>query len=573
MKKQGLSFFCILLAHCLLVFNLFPLGSVLDANPIFTDDYPVHYAVANSRIAPLQRLDLKFYNPSFGGGNFEYLPGGKLTDLTLLLASFGNSYIVFKLYVLFLNLCIPFVFYFFAKNFGLGKRGGLLAACLGTGLWNLSAFFHMHIYYGLYHFIFASMLFVLSLSFFHRFSSRQELRWLAMSILSFGYLVLLHTIGMFLAPFAFGFFFLISVYKKHRPSTTLVLFILTLFFLLMNIIPFLVYRSQSLLGVEAFHNSSGLAQFINELSIYPLYSFTVLLGLIGLFRFSKSQNLCLVPVIVPTLLVTYFGNHLYLPQTQRLAYILCLLLFIPAVGLLASFRKKAILMLGVLGLIYLFSIGYPFTDILTSRLSTAPPARFEELKGWLAQNANPGARVLFEGSCYRSDHFWTGHIAGLLQHETGLEFAGQVYPYISPRSALFSFAESDLAANGINPALPLGTLQCSEIMRFSELLNIGWIVAWHSDSIGRFEACEGFELVYSSNEFKIFSPEITHSFFLEGNGSLAWISGCLEVNLTQDPAVIKYRWHPSLAAENHTEEAFPGRPLHLIRLEKSVRLC
>jgi len=162
--------------HCALVFYFCPPQAVLTERPVFTIDHILHYGQA-TKVARAHGLSgrMWLYDPFHLAGTVEGVgldSDNKAVEVfVIVLGKLGVPHgVAFNLFLILVQLCVPFAGYAAARLFGLRHLPACGAAFLFVLLWFFDFFLHWLWYCGMFSYALASCLSAVCLGLFFRFT-------------------------------------------------------------------------------------------------------------------------------------------------------------------------------------------------------------------------------------------------------------------------------------------------------------------------------------------------------------------------------------------------------------------
>ncbi len=580
------------LLSAVLITVFFAPGDILSSEPMYTDDYSMHYAqcISTKRFF-LTEGKCWGYDPYFLAG----FPRGVLVNADnkawelyyFLLSPLLGSGFAFKSYVLLFLLLYPLCIHAAARNFSLSRAEALLSAFLGILFLHLSLCIDL-IKWGMVSYVIMCFYSLYVASLFYRLLA--EFTWkryaavmvcgtvlLMMHILAplhiFIVLVILYIVffrnlsttrhaAVLLLPvmiLAFNSYWLIPIaqmlhYKTDRPENyAWTLQIRSIFE------PFIVY-------VKQCRSIPSNAPTLNNTFFEACL---LLFGLKGLFHlFDKGHKKTVYSLaggFVFVFFLTYYGSHfdgLAQFQPQRFAIPLNLFLLIPAAAGLAPSVRRLFLHKTAGSLIFIFTLLFvvlykpvlrPFGIYYkhkTHRLSCTFPVELHRLLDAVKKHTSREGRILIEDSESgggKPEEYYGGHYPALFPEHVKREYLAGPRPMYPIKHSYASFASGVLFEKNITD-YSLDTLK-----KMFDIYNVKWIVCWKRESIDFFNRFPDYiRNVCVIDKFTLFEVFRTPSYFLQGGGVV--VAGYNYINVESATAedaeiVLSYHWHDTLRVE------------------------
>ena len=582
----------LLLLHLLGILFFYNAIDFFNSNPIYNYDYPYHLyycEIAKNYHASSHSWG---YDPFLRAGH----PSGIKLDNELLqlfctFIPFISSITLIKIwFVLFLFL-LPLLIYKSSLNFGFNKKTAIISMLIFLLYLYNNQFINKIIYYGMFNFLFGSILSLFYLSLFYSYMIKKEKKTAIFLLLTFPLIPLMHssTLITFFIPFLL--LYLINIKKLSLKNnlailTPIIISLLILFFWIA--LPFFNNIMSSLVNTTQFYQVNSFKQFAmdfycNSFDKCPLegYDFIklplILIGLLGTFKWYKKNKLfyLFLPFSVILIIITYSHNIIpifnFISNIHPYKYIVTLMLFltIPAGNYIINFSKKIslnkfnlktaffflFLALIIFQIIYTQTLSQPMHGLFTDQ-----PEDYPRLINKINEKTTKQGRILIEVDISPSHMFDKPSILyGMLSLETERQLLGG--PHIYPTTK-YDF-----------PALTFRkifnkewSLSDEELSTYLDLYNVGWIIARSRETrthlSGKylknnslFKSRDRFSLNYYEGEkyykFHLYEVNRNLSFIIGGTADVEADFNRIKVkNLkTKNKEIIlKYHYHPTLKA-------------------------
>lgn len=553
-----------------LVNHMLSFRDVINQKLIINADYPVNYY--NLVVSKSGLLEGKgvVYVPYFFGGylnSVTYLD--KMNDLTILstILNFISTVKLFKFYVFFMNLLLPFLMYFAAKNFGLRRKECIIILLLSIIVWQFNNLLHQMIYSGVFSFIFSLYLSIFVISLWYQvLYKRRETKFLIFTIFITLVTVSMHSYSIFVFSIPLILMFLDSSREKDRYKKLLLVLVGCLLFTVLILKEYDYFFTNK--DPPFFHQAHGFRTIYEDLTLKPIQTIIFLLGGFGIILFKKEKNGRLFTLFLFLsffyFTFSYFGSYIYLIsyfQPQRTLVALSLLLIIPSSKTIL-FAQKRLIQLYKKNKIFGISLSMFAVSILVlflfnsnevlgytwkMRLTTEMPAEVEKLIDWMEENTSNQARVLIEDSGYKSNFVYGGHTISLFPLYTKREFIGGPYPYLQFKKDLYipHFYEGTLFNHEVE------SFSLDDLKYFFDIYNIKWIIVWSERSKSTFNIYPDYlKKIKTIGNFTIYDVNREPNYFVNSTGLVDADLNKIKVSEAKDsPTILKYRYYPELEIE------------------------
>jgi hypothetical protein len=568
----------------LLVSVSFPLSELFTVKPLFYIDAPFHWYQMKVAVNLAKTGTLVGYDPFFGAGypaGIMYNISAKFPALlAVLLQGRANEMIIYKVFCFVSAILAPVSLIFALRILRLSTREVFAGSVLGIILW-WTSIFRWYYTAGMVSFVISSYLTILYLAVMFRcwngIQSRSGLLFLA-GLGAFG--MLLHPffpVAISIAVLAYG--------ALHWNSLTLrqsgmVLIGVPVFILLVSLLWLTpVFRYADVLGDEA--KAAPYQKLVDVNLIWKeligiwagsahgskLYAPLAIASLWGCLwaRDSMKQKLCIAFAVSGGALIVFAAVGAAVPvldtlQPNRFAPVGYLFLVVPAaLGLLNMIDSgvhagRAAQRWGALGCIGLILVpaSYAINEVRREVSSSdvghyglRPPEvrglgdRSRWILAWLTRETTSAGRVLFETSKGRIHD--GGHLAGYYAYTADREFIGGPYPF----QHFAGFWDGWLFNR------PIAQIGAEEFKKYTDLYNVGWIIAHSVESKRYFDRIPGVVPVDQFEELKAYRIDRKLSFFLQGAGRIKkrGHNDLLLSDLAGAAATIKYHFVPGMKSD------------------------
>jgi hypothetical protein len=194
------------------------------------------------------------------------------------------------------------------------------------------------------------------------------------------------------------------------------------------------------------------------------------------------------------------------------------------------------------------------------------PERERRIVEWIAREAPPEGRVLFEESGDESGFVYDGvYLSSFAARMTGRAFIGGPANLYNDRHHRAHFHSGRLFGE------PIATASDARLIEILDLYNIGAIVAFAPPSIARFLSLgDRIELAGQFGPIVVMRARRPLSWFLKGSGRVSvGVNAIRLMEIEGDDAVIKFHWVEGLASDPPARiepYPIPGDPIPFIRL-------
>ena len=567
-----------------------PVCDWFSKNPIYTDDYSLHYADALYKSMYLSEHKMLFgYNPGLRAGsicNVIFSVDNFGWSMFVYLLSFLPTGLSFKLYFILALLCIPFFLYGSSRNFALSKKESVLCSILGTFFLHVSICVDF-LYWGTVSYILSCYFCILVSSFFYRFVKSGKFTDIALFALLFtaGFWVhIFSAIHVFIPCLACYLF----CFRKLSFSRHMLVGLSAILVLLLNsiwLIPCLIFmvdyanlgRDNFIYATPLFYEPLNTYLFLNPrfnsyMNIpFPKSGIVDLLllctGVLGMASWWKKGHALRTMLFAASagffFLLSYYGSFWEFTASLtplRFVIFMNICLCFPASRGLCSLydlflrSRSARFKLVSLSVVFYFAgtlLANPYYHLFIKkdfRLTTTVPAPIETLVSWVKHNTSADGRILIENSDFESSHQYYGtHLPYLFPLMTQREFIGNYSPYAISPDSFATFYWGYLFSQKIEEYSP------DEIWPYMSLYNIKWVIVWSEQSRKYFESEPAhFSFRRKIDKFYIYEANRTGNFFLKGNGKIKASLNRIELTDLHNKngeIIISYRWMKHLRSE------------------------
>ncbi len=576
------------------VFHIFPLRQLANSNPFMREDYPIHFydaAMVSSLI--LHKGKTWGYDPFLMAGypiGTLYSMDNKATELFVALLRFIGPAQAFKSYVVVGYLCMPFLFWLAARNFGASREQSTFSLCawlVFTACEKLTVTFTA---FGGFNYLFAVCLMFLLASLLYRILwqsiDRATMLWFFGGATFFW--VHAYSCPLFLV---LGLAVVLSCPQKIAKARIVFLLLWVLIALLVNA-PWIAltiefWYTKTLSQAYPYFQPTGIAGIWDDL-IDPTMRIRkplVLLALAGVFFSRKvphAHRVCYIAAAV-FLVVAYLGHHIpFGGHLEAYRFVLpaftCLCL--PAgygLGQLLALvhRRRIVPVLFMLCLVATstlvpFRSTYPLfpASLWSLRIHSEYDERALKLVDYLKTNTTKQGRILIEDAGYEVGgmQYFDSYFLGVLPYLIDREIIGGPQP-----DTPLIFHHADFT-NGKLFHRSIESYTAEELSAYLDAYNIQWIVAWSTiskDVLGSLPQSM-VQYVTTIDKFDIYKVAAPASFFLKGSGILTSSLDKLELrNCSEGEIVLKYHYVDGLKTNGvRKAEPFPvlNDPAGFIRL-------
>lgn len=577
----------------ILVAYTFPLSELFTETPLFHIDNAMHWyrlkmAVANASIG-----NLTGYDPFFAAGTDYGItgnPGAKLgAVLAVVLHPIGSEIVAWKLFTFMAALlaagCLPVA----ARLLGLSPRAVVVAAILGLLMWWVSMFRWYHTA-GMVSFVLVAYVGVAYLAYLIKYIEADRG---VIPVLILGGVGAVATFchPLFPLPIVFATPLLLLFYRQQLTASKLLAVVLVIPFL--ALLPNLLWLVPITTGMSFFTPAAVVHQSIVDPSLLwkelfgiwsgdshgsklnPIIMFLSITALIHLKKAHpnkaqpdkvKYRRLILLFFVLGIVLLLYssLGSAFALAakhtQPNRFSPLGYLILIIPAaIGAHSLFSgltqwrqswlaKAKLTATGLIGMALLLPIYELHNELSYQNVGHygALPPEAETLGSYttfildfLRLHTTTEGRILFETANHRVHD--ESHIAGYYANASNREFIGGPYPF------------SHFAGywDGILFNRPIETWPKDEFNQYLELYNIGWIIAYSSQSKNYYSSMENVHMLAQHQEVTIYAVDRALSYFQVGSGKLSKREhNKLEfTDIRGDSIVLRYHFSNRLQSE------------------------
>jgi len=566
----------VLVVHfTILQISYFPIGMLFDNKVIATDDYPYHYYQLLVSKYYISNIKTEAYDPFFISGwlfGINLYPMDILLALISFLLFFIPTILVFKIYIYSINLLVPLVMYFAARNFNLTKAESAVIALLAIIAWRFDYLIYQMNSSGVFSFIFASYLCIFTISLFYKFLLAKKRKYLVFASLFCFLSILIHpySVIILIVPLiVFTFLFKKLALEKSEGLSSSIPFLTTLMLAIIFLISlsFILSKATSLIFEPSpLHQSEGLKTILFELRGRFVQTLIFFLGVFGIFLWRKEKGIFILLLVTSIFyfVYSYFGSFIGVItyfQPQRVVVPLTLLLIIPSVKSIqyvaskAKSQKKYIIVFIALLLIFsffkapdlYFNIMNEEKWVWNRRITTSIQQDVQDLISWIKGNTTSDARILIENSGYKSGFQYSdGHLLAMFPYFTNREFVVSPMPYTSIKKGFIpDFYEGILFNRNITDFSP------NEFEKYFNLYNIKWIVVWSDASKSVFDNLPQVSKVKQIGKFSVYETKIQPTFFLQGSGTITADYNKITVtNASKGEIVIKYNFFDELKVDH-----------------------
>ena len=534
-----------------------PLSEWFNENPIYTDDYSIHYADTLYKKIYLNEYKVPFgYTPYTNAGTVSNALMGVDSHgwgLFVYLTSFLPSGFSFKLYFLISLLSIPFIMYGSARNFELSIKQSLICTTIGTTFQHISIIVDF-LYWGMISYVVSCYICLFITSVFYKYLKYEQNFDIACFTLLFtvGSWIHLFTMLHLLVPCTVCYLFYLRRLSVKAHILIISAIILIFIFNAPWLIPFLNLLDATVLKREHFLFSTSslleplknylfLKMKFNEYMNIPFLKSSIVdvmllgLGVLGIVQWKKEKqtlNVCLFSITICFLFIlSYYGAFWsFTSNLTPLRFVIFMNLFltIPAsVGIIKlynlffidkSFKIKCVSLSVVLYLTGML-LSNPYYHLFVKkdfRLITKIPVPIQELTHWIVENTSSDGRILIEHSDFETGHQYYGtHLPYLFPLITNREYIGNYLYYTMTLDAFTSFSSSYLFQRPVTEYTP------EAVWSYISLYNIKWIIVWSDPSRTLFESApHHFTFKKRIDKFFIFEANRLQTFFIKGSGKI-----------------------------------------------------
>ena len=562
----------ILAAHLYgVIIFLPPYPELLNNEPIYNSDYPVHFYQAYAAKKYLAISGKTWgYDPHFMAGypgNTVYDIGYKLNEIFVCLFSFIGPGRAYKLFVALTFLLSPLMVYLAAKKFELSPNQSLTALLLSVLIWNLDHnFIGIHsrgegfLCWGMFTFAFACYLSVLLIAVFYRFSRDGKKSDLILLFILGPILISLHLFSavIIIIPLSITFFFYLLKRRRSYPAVVGLWIAWTLVcnsFWIAPFIRFFHYSQRWAMGTRPIsHILMDYIMYRGGLRPLPLLLFFGLLGISTWKSRQKVLKIIYLTSLVFFLIISFFGYTIHefiasLEPARFAAALKCLLIIPAAIGI--SLTSDLIRSRVIRWTIFLVILSYLiFAMPSTGRLYSRMPEGILKLISFLRTQTDRSGRILIQDS--DPDHpgrYYGAHTIFLPLYMEREQIGGP--HYLVPLK--HHFAEF---SDNIIFGKPISSLGRKEIEPYFDLYNIRWVVVLSASARDWLREMNGYTKeigkIKLSKTHKIYIYEVLRKpdFFLKGSGMVTADYDRLEISgASKGEIILKYHWLETLKSE------------------------
>ncbi|MBM4309954.1 MAG: hypothetical protein FJ119_03265 [Deltaproteobacteria bacterium] len=597
-KKIIIALLFLLVTCAALICVFFSPRDMLSAEPVYSDDYTLHYSSA---------LAARTFWGGWGRcwGYDPYLlagfPNGALAnadnkawELVVItlgpLLGYGRA---FKVYVLVSLLFFPLLLYAAARNFNLSRGQALGASVLSFFFFYLSLPKDF-VLWGMTAYIVSCFFSVYVLSLLFRLLAGSFSSGLyCWTIVCASLLLLNHILSPMHIVLPAG---LLYVLFARRVSKSRLLLIAAIPFAVAAanmfwLVPVFDFLHDKTTTPEHYEFALQIKDFLEPFNVYvkqrrgiahsiPVLNSTfieavlMVLGIFGCGYWWRNGQRRLASAfgggIVFIFLVTFYGSHMPFFsqfQPQRFANALNVLLLIPAgIGLTLCldllFRRRSrfeVLMLSAVLFVILYQPAVrPFLTIARSnlyRLNCTMPPPVIDLVDFLAQHTTPDGRILIEDSEFinepgysEPEAYYGTHLPGLFPALLKREYLCGPRPMYPIKHSFASFTR------GVLFDRPIADYSLQELQAAFDLFNVRWIVCWFDESCAFFDALPQYiRKAGAVDKFTVYEVLREPSFFIKGSGRVTSDYNRIELSDVQaedEEVIISYHWMQYLVTDS-----------------------
>ncbi len=573
----------IFLIHVIGLFLFYNAKILFNENPIYSCDYPYHAYNCYKTSIFLKSGAAWGYNPFFHAGGPEGLTlDNRLLELLCSFFSLKNQFIVIKIWIFGLLLILPFLIYISSENFGFKKEISKISITVFMIYMYHDNFFNQLIYYGLFNFIFGSILSLFFLSIFYKYFIKNKSKGFILFLL-FPLIILIHASVwlMLMIPLILFFLYYWNEIPIKKKIFSIFIIILTFIFIYIWVIqPFIENFHPYLENTATNFQINSLKEVLEDLTYIPvnlmkpnwgiqiIKTSIIFFGFLYLIKNIRRKDKMIKIFLITSLIfiiLTYFHNvagFKFLNQIQPYKYIIPLVIFLIlpfSLGIkeLTKWRFKNKIVQNRLSIIFgitliLFLTYIQLFQSPKPNIFTEAPLDYLILKDWIINNTYKDSRIIIEMGLFPKQLFETPSYAyGFLSLETEREFIGGPIR-VSPIIHNFPKLTSDrLFGHKIE------SLNDQELKEYIRLYNVGWIIA-RSRKANLYlykKYQEGFfSNVTKIKKFRIYETNISRSFLFGGEGKIEANFNEIKIKSLKiyDPnnLILKYHWHPTLKSKN-----------------------
>jgi len=568
--------------HLCGVLFYFGFSKTFNGDLIYNYDYPYHY---------YHNLIVKvFYNQGRSWGYNPFLRAGypvglamDNTFLQLLSSFFPRSVHLFilKIWSGGMLLSLPFLFFITIRNFKFSRKVSIIGVFIFLIYQYSSPLINNAIYFGIFNFIFSSVLVIFYLSLFYRFLENKSKYLLIFISLSFPLVSLVHSSFLFICTPALFALFFVSGFKNNRSKIFLLLVYFFSFFVNFYFIflPFLRYVRHNFLGAGHYYQVNYWWEFIGDLvysnnimgnGLNIVWGLIVLFGVFGIIdmiiRRKKIVYLFLFLIsylFIIVYLCSSFPFFDFLKNIQPYRYVVSLTFFliIPASYFLQEILKdfsyknffkpeKAIIVIFIiiiLAQVVVRNFGLHHNTL--HGLTTKEPIDYRLVKEWMVDNTNRDGRVMIERGLSATKIFSEpSYIYGYLSYETNREILGGPH-----RNVTFAYDVPSLVGKSMFGE-SMVNFSDTKLNKLLNLYNVGWVIARSDEAKNELsKQTTIFTKVGEVFDFTFFKTTTDLSFVIGGEADVSSDINIIKISnvkTSDDEIVLKYHWLPTLKATN-----------------------
>jgi len=587
----------LIILHTIFNFILIPFHQLVNENPIYQDDYSVHFYRALVMRRMLSESKAAWgYDPYFMAG---YPVGtvmdtdNKSTGLVVWLFSFLGPARAYKFYVFFIYLAIPIIIYLAAKNFDLTEFEAAIASTLALLFWYFCDWIDSVPMWGAFSFTFVSYISVFSFSLFYKFLKTGKVWDFIIFCLVSAWTISTHVLVLFCLILPIAFTYLIGIKGRGRKFHLLMLIWvvwigLTNSFWIFPLLKFLHFKT----ATKILFKSMGLRHIYSK----PVTNLMLPLAWAGIFVWALEKKLIkafsLLFICLFLMVVTAYGSHLpVFDDLEPLRFFMPLAFYasIPAakgINFILQFMKRGLLSIAKstrwisklgqrpIKIIFLFLVLVIFSlqffnligegrdclyqEIMSGggRLEADLPPEGWAIINWIRENTTSQGRILIEdSSTFAGAHKYFGtHLPALLPWYTNREFIGGPLPGAFIKHHFADFMDGVLFQKNLRNYSP------SLLKAYFDTYNIKWIIAWSHTALVSFKRQSSYIThLHTIGDFSFYQVERPPSFFLKGSGKIKADYNKISITeVSPGEVVIKYHWLSTLKTKPPLKiEPFP----------------
>jgi hypothetical protein len=565
-------------------------GDILSPDPVYTDDYSMHFA---------QCLSTKRFLSSFGkcwGYDPFFLAGfprgalvnadNKAWELFFFALSPLSEGFAFKAYLILFFLLYPFFLYVAARNFNLSRGVSVIASLLAMLFFHLSIALDF-VAWGMLSFVFVCFLSIYLFSLIYKLFENFTWKRYAFLLVLASLTLMMHilTPAILFAPLCILY---ICNMKKLSFSQHLSLAFMAVVILLVNsywLIPVIQFFQDKTVRPENYNFTLQIDNPLEPINVYLKQKHSILyrkvpqlnntfmdalllvLGVGGFYYMWKTRTIKLMLSLAGGALflfvIAYYGSHTdFFPQLQPQRFTIPLNIFLIVPASMCLFLVFQTLFKGrgkpticfIAPLIFVLLVGPVAKPLKTLysydlyRLNCTFPQPLKDLLAWLEKNTGREGRILIEDSEFDTEHQYYGaHFPALFPEWVKREFLCGPRPMYPIKHSYASFTSGVLFERTISD------YSLEELKEMFDLYNVQWVVIWSPESGDVFSRYPGYLVpLHKIDSFTIFQVKRTPSFFLKGRGTVKADYNRIElgeISPEGSEIIISYHWMQGLATE------------------------